>query len=405
MKIEVIFQKAAILFKYSSIVYLFIAIFYFMSLPTGGDEFLFLSDLQLIKEVGWFDAIAKNVSIPYMLLAYPLSLVLPDFMALKVVNLLLLVLLFFYLNYDKKANSNSMNYYLFFFISTVGYFYFGTNDCLFFLSLIVFLNEVNNVTIDKEVKLNVALSALIIAFFTRELFIVYCPIVCIGIYVLYKKGCRFSKNSIFPLGILIFLLLLNIPSIQKNGRLSFDKKSPPEGYSVSWSQRQYLAQLMVNKGELRDRSHPSWEETQHYLNKNGKESLPDGILNGITFDYKLTIKEFFNDLAYTMTYSFRSLGLMLLVALFYWINGMRRNKKIRINYFVPFVTLLMIMIFSFIIISFVELRWLCPVFVMTIIYYSQLEKEEKVSRYLILANYVFLCLLALYGIFRIVNKI
>ena len=106
MKIEVIFQKAAILFKYSSIAYLFIAIFYFMSLPTGGDEFLFLSDLQLIKDLGWFDAIAKNVSIPYMLLAYPLSLIFPDFVALKVVNLLLLVLLFVYFNYDRKTYTN-----------------------------------------------------------------------------------------------------------------------------------------------------------------------------------------------------------------------------------------------------------------------------------------------------------
>ena len=79
--------------------------------------------------------------------------------------------------------------------------------------------------------------------------------------------------------------------------------------------------------------------------------------------------------------------------------------KIRINYFVPFATLLMIMVFSFIIISFVELRWLSPVFVMTIVYYSQLEQEQKISKYFILVNYVVLCFLTLYGMFKIFNKI
>ncbi len=405
MKIESIIQKTSIFFRYSAILYLFVGAFYFMNLPIGGDEFLFLSDLQLIKNTGWYNAIIQNVSIPYMLLTYPFSFILEDDVALRLVNTVLLLLLFLYFFYVGQVKFKSTYSYLFFFISTVGYFYFGTNDCLFFVSLIVFFNEVNNAVHKKNVQFDLALSGLIIAFFTRELFLVYLPIIIIGLYLMYNSGCRFSKKTLYPLGIFVFLLMLNIPSIEKNGTLSFDRKNPPEGINVSWSQRQYLAQLMVNKGELSNGQHPSWELTELYVDKNGKESLPNGILSGIAFDYRLTIKEFFKDFGYCMTYSFRSLGLMLLLTFFYWFRKMKQGKSIALYNFVPFATLTMLMIFSFIIISYVELRWLSAVFVMTIVYYSQMEQQHKISNYLILANYAVLFFLSFYGVFRILYKI
>jgi len=287
----------------------------------------------------------------------------------------------------------------------VGYFYIGTNDSLFFVALIIFLNEVNNAVNNKNKNFNLALSALIIAFFTRQLFIIYLPIIIIGLYILYKSGSKFTLKSLIPLVLLVMLILLNIPSLEKNGNLSFDKKSPPKGMGVTWSQLQYLAQLTVNNGALENRSHPSWEETAQYLKENGKESLPDGILNGITHDYELTIKEFFKDFWYSISYSFRSLGFMLLFTLGYWFMEIKKNKKIELKHFVPFATLTMLMIFSFIIISFVELRWLIAVFIVTIVYYSELESQNKISKYLIAANYIVLCLFSVYGIFRILYKL
>lgn len=403
MRIDKISEKSFTVFKYIVIVYLIVAFYYFMQLPKGGgDESLFILDLQLIKTAGWFQSIVKNISIPYMLLAYPLSLFMEDYWALRIVNLGLVALLSLYLYFIAKEKSKTI-YYIIFFISTVGYFYFGTNDCLFFVSLIVFFNETNNGVNGKKINLNLALTALIIAFFTRELFIVYLPIIILGLYILYKSGSRLIIKSFIPLGVFVLFLLLNLPSIENNGKLSFDKKEPPKEYGATWSQRQYLAQLMVNKGELDNFQHPSWEVTKAYLKKNGKESLPDGILKGVLFDYKLTIKEFFKDFAYSIIYSFRSLGFMLLFILFYWFR--QHNKKVEMKYFVPFSTLLMLMIFSLIIISYVELRWLSPVFVLTIIYYSQLEKKNEISKYFVLANTVVLCLLSVYGIFRIMNKI
>jgi hypothetical protein len=398
--------KSEIVFKYSTIVYLFVGLYYFITLPTGGgDESLFLSDLQLIKNSGWQEAIVKNISIPYMLLAYPLSLIMDDFLALRIVNIGLLVFLFFYLHYISKIKTKALYFYVLFFISTVGYFYFGTNDCLFFVCLIIFFNEVNNALNNKNISYNLALTTLVIAFFTRQLFLVYLPILFLGLYILYKSEYKFSVKTFFPIGFVILFIFLNIPSLEKNGSLSFDKKSPPEGLGVSWSQRQYLAQLMVNKGELANFQHPSWDQTKAYLENNGNESLPNGILNGITYDWQLTIKEFFKDLGYSFLYSFRSLGLMLLITLGYWIGQLNKNRKFELSYFVPISTLLMLMIFSFIIISYVELRWLSPVFFMTLVYYSQLEEQKNISKCLIFANTLVLCLFTVYGIFKIFNKI
>lgn len=403
---EKIALNAEILFKCSSIVYLFFGLYYFLNLPIGGgDESLFLSDLQLIKNIGWQEAIEKNISIPYMLLTYPLSLIVDDFLALRIVNVGLLVLLFLYFFYISEVKTKTLYYYFLFFISTVGYFYFGTNDCLFFVSLIVFFNEVNNAVNNKNINFNLALTSLVIAFFTRELFLVYLPIILLGLYILFRNKFKFSIRTFFPLGFIILFLILNLPSIEKNSSLSFDKKSPPKGLGVSWSQRQYLAQLMVNNGEIENFNHPSWEQTKAYIDKNGKSSLPDGILNGITFDYQMTFKEFFKDFGYSITYSGRALGLMLLITLGYWFRLLYKNRKVELIYFIPFSTLLMLMIFSFIIISFVELRWLAPVFMMTIVYYFQLVEQKKISKYFILANSLVLCLLCFYGMFRMVQKI
>lgn len=406
MKIDKITEKTGVAFKYIVIIYLFVGAYYFIYLPMGGgDESLFISDLQLLKNAGWYEAVEKNISIPYMVLVYPLSLIMEDYMALRVLNIGLVLVLFVYFYYVSKIKSKILFFYILFFISTVGYFYFGTNDCLFFVSLIVFFNEVNNAANDKNKNFNLALSVLIIAFFTRQLVLVYLPVIIMGLYILYKSGSRFNVKSIIPLGVFIMFLFLNIPSIEKNGNLSFDKKSPPEGLGVTWSQRQYLAQLMVNNGELENGQHPSWEETKKYLDKNGKESLPDGILKGITYNYRLTIKEFFKDFAYLMVCSFRSLGFMLLFTLGYWFERIKKNRTMELKQFVPFATLTMVLIFSFIIISYVELRWLSAVFVMTIVYYSELEQEGKILKYFILLNNLILCLFSIYGIIRILYKI
>ena len=282
-------------FKYLMFIYLFVGIYYFMNSSVGGDEVLFISDIELIKNMGWIEAIRKNISIPYMILSYPFSLFLKNYLALRIANIVLGIIFFIYVFREKKNETGLAFYYQLFFFSTLGMCYVATNDFIFDVSLIVFLNETYKKSQNKPSNINLALTALIIAFFTRQLFIVFLPIILISIYVYYKKGIKFNKYSFIPFLVFLIFSIANIPSITKNHTLSWDNKLPPSNVNSSWSQRQYLAQLLVNDNKLEDGKHPSWEETDNYLKIHGANSLPNGILNGMLFDVKLTIKEFFKN--------------------------------------------------------------------------------------------------------------
>lgn len=401
------FNKVQKLFMIFVLIYVSVATYFFISRPAGGgDEILFINDLQLIKENGWLKAIQKNVSIPYMILALPFFYFLENFIALRLVNIILLFVLFGYF-YKREIKDNVFFFsYLLFYISAAGFYYSGTNDALFFIALVIFFNEIHRCYNENDWSPNLAISALIIAVFTRELYLVYLPVIVLGLYLLLKKKYNFNQKSIIPIFLFLFLLTMNIPSLLKSGTLSYDRKSPPSSIEASWSQRQYLAQLKVNKGELENMQHPSWEETQNYLNIHGADSLPDGVIKGMTHDFKLTISEFFKDLWYIVIYHARSMGLMLIIPMLYWGWEMIQTKKMSLEkHFIPIITLIMIMIFSLIIISFVELRWLSTVFIMCVVYYNFLEKRKKISNLIIKSNLIFLCFVMTYGLVGLIDRL
>jgi hypothetical protein len=399
-----IIKYIRIVFIGFTVLYSIIATYYFLNKPSGGDESLFISDLELINNEGWIAAIKKSISIPYMGLVYYISIFIKNYLALRLVNVFLLAGLFFYFYKQKIKLSVSFYGYLLFFISTVGYFFFGTNDVLFFVGLIIFINEVNNLQKDKKWQGSLAFSALIIAFFTREFVMVYSPVILFCFYVIYKEKGWFRLRIEYPVGLLLLFLMLNIPSFMANGKISCDLKRPPVATNVTWSQRQYLAQLMVNKGELANYNHPSWEETDAYLMKYGEKSLPEGILEGLLLDVRLTVTEFFKDFYYCVVFGFRQLGFMVLVPFWLLAKDIYHSGKINAEMLIPISLILMIAIFSLIIISFVELRWLSPVFILSIVYYDNLQKKELISNCLVIINYAVLIIMSVYGSFTIMNR-
>jgi hypothetical protein len=161
---------------------------------------------------------------------------------------------------------------------------------------------------------------------------------------------------------------------------------------------------MVNEGSLPDQQHPSWEKTDAYLIANGENSLPENIIDGLFIDINLTVKEFFKELYSCIFYGFRQLGLILFIPLFFLIKDIYKTKKLNISMMIPICLLVMICIFSLIIISFMELRWLAPVFILTIVYFSDLQKEKIWNSNIIRANYFVLLFLSLYGIFSLWGK-
>ncbi|QBZ97910.1 hypothetical protein [Flavobacterium sangjuense] len=396
-----------LLFKIGALSYLAVSFFYFFFIAGagGGDESLFISDLVFIKTNGWIAAIEKSICIPYMLLAYPFSLIFEEHIALRFTNLILLLALVGYFFKVVKIKSANFYYYLAFYIATVAFFFVGTNDELFFIGVLIFMTEVFYFIENKKMNNEIlAFSGLIISFFTRELFYVYLPVIIFGFFFLYKNGFNFfTKKMILPLLLFCFFILVNIPSIKTNHKLSYDDKRPSSKIAT-WTQRQYLAQLMVNKDELPNFQHPSWEETEAYLKKNGPNSLPDGIITGMTFDYALTITEFFKDFYYSMFYGFRQLGLILLFPFFFIAMNFKKEKLLSAKFFIPYSLIAMISILSLIIISYVELRWYISVFLLAIVFYNYQQTKNNINSNFIFLNYFVLACFSLYGVYGLLHR-
>ncbi len=396
-----------VVFRICVVCYAILAIFYFLKRPMGsGDEALFIRDLQFIASEGWMAALKKGISIPYMLLVYPFAQVVEAYIALRLINILLFLGLLFYFYHCR--NLRSLNFYLLllFFYSTVGYFLFGINDTLFIVAMVIFFSETYFVLMSEEKERVTLLGiALVVAVFTRELFIVFLPVVLLSFYLLFRRKQIIHKSLLLP-GVVCFLfLLLNVPSLQENNTLSYDVKAPPESAQANWAQRQYYAQLLVNEGKLKNYNHPTWAETDTYLIKNGEDALPNGIVSGMLFDIGLTIKEFFKDLGYIGIFTTRQLGLVLPIMLIFGLREFFSKKKMTPHSYISVLVLSMILIFALIIISFVELRWLGSVFILAILSYSILEKEMKIPPFLSFVNYVFISCISLYGIYGFIQKL
>ncbi len=390
--------------KFFILVFFLIFMVYFSKSEAGsGDELVFLKDLELLK-INWFKAISSEIGLTYLPLAYIFSFFLKDYIALRVVNILLFVFLYIYFKKIGEIKNKMFDFYFLFF-SASGWFMLGTNDTLFIVSLTIFFNEVYKILENKEkTNHNLLLCSLIIAFFTRELIYIYIPIIIFSFILIHKKRVNVFLNIKIPLLLLCFFVILNIPSLINNHSFSYDNKKPPITARSNWSQRQYLAQLMVNNGQLENHQHPSWDQTDAYLNKNGANSLPNGLISGMLFDVKLTIKEFFKDFADVIFQSIRQTGFVVFInlcLLFYFIY----TKKTLDFIFLPLATFVMISIFSLIIISYVESRWLIPLYIMSFVYFSDLELNNKLHKLVPLFNSITLILVIIYGTFRVWNKL
>jgi hypothetical protein len=400
-KIQLGFISMAFIYFLISLCY-----FVFLSSVGGGDESLFIKDLIFIKTEGWFVAIEKGISIPYMLLVYPFSFFFKEYLAGRIVTLFLLIVLLFYYYKIVKIKAFYFYGYLFFFLGTSHYFFVGTNDALFFLGIVVFITEVYSFLENKKMNSQtLAFSGLVVSFFTRELVLVYLPILLLSIYFLYKEGFYFfNKKMIVPVLLFVVFIVFNIPSLSSKGKLSYDDKTPSSTVHVSWVQRQYLAQLLVNKGELRNFQHPSWEQTEDYLKKNGLGSLPNGIVECMSFDYSLTFKEFFKDFYYSMFFGFRQLGLILLFPFYFIVINFKKENILNRALYLPYSLICMLSVLSLIIISYIEARWYIAIFIVTIVFYNEHQMHKRINDNFIILNYLVLTFFSLYGIYSLLYR-
>ncbi len=379
------------------LIYTFLFIKRTMLLPIGGgDEGYFISDLEFFIQNGYVKSINKNISIPHTLIVYSFNLIIDNIaLSLRITNLLISVFictyLFLFFNKYYKDSSFYFLILILFFISTVGYFFFGTNDALFFLGLILFFIEGYKLFCVNPSNFVIMLFGLTLALTTRALFLLFLPgILFLFVLLKFRNVSNLKLVYLFVVPISI-LLLLNVPSLLNGNGLSYDDKKAPS--KVSWPQRQYLAQLWVNEGKLPHGQHPSWEETKFYLETNGDNSLPKSLSDGIFFDFKLTIIEFFKDLGSIFYFGFRQVGLVILFPLLFFIK--EKNNYNLSFWMIPITAYFTFFIFAFFIISYVEMRWLCTPMILLIVFFVSNTKKLSLIRSV---NLIFLDIMAIYGI-------
>jgi hypothetical protein len=369
-----------------------------------GDEGLMALYLDESKVRGYYWLIqAGNFSIPFSLLVYPLSLLVPSFVALRISSLIGVVFLFIYLNKVLDFKSVNFKNHLLFYLSS-GSFLLGTNDNLLFCLLTVFFTEVYFVLVKRQERIpRYALISVVTSLFTRQMAVIYLPVILAGLFLVYFRKKIFWKEYQAILITSLFWFGLNLPSIQANGFISFDNKDSESQLGMTWVQKQYLSQLSANEGRIPQFSHVTWEETYEYVQKNGQESLPRTSLEALVFDPILTLKEFIKDFSYMIYSGFRQCGLAVIFPILgIWHFVKSGNKGMG---YLSMSQLFLMLTISFIIISYIEIRWLAPVFLMGLIGLYESIRAKQAPVQLDLINQLTLLALSLYGSYRYVRLI
>lgn len=373
--------------------------------PGNGDEGLISLYLAEGTENGFQWLIQTgDFSVPYSLVVYPLSWIFPSYMALRIGGLLGLMFLYFYLNHRLKYKSQGFRNHLLFYLFS-GSFLLGTNDNLLFCLLTVFFTEVFLVLEKRQQRIPLyAWACVVTALFTREMTVIYIPVMLLGMYMAYYQKRILRKEFLAVLVTIVFWIGLNIPSLLYNQRLGFDNKNTNDQEEMTWVQRQYLSQRYANEGKIPQFQHVSWEETMEYIQQHGEESLPRTNLEALFFDFLFTLKEFVTDFIFTIYAGFRQSGL----AVFFPAIGFILYFKSRnpVYFFLASSQLLIMLIVSFLIISYVEIRWMSPVFIMGILGLEKaIQSQYRKLTYLDVSNQYILLALGLYGCWRYISLI
>jgi len=190
----------------------------------------------------------------------------------------------------------------------------------------------------------------------RPTFILALPFMLIMLFIILKNE-NFKFAFVRVLG-LFFLFLITIfifhyPSITEKKELSFINKNPKNG--MNWVQRNYLGLSKIKEGKLPIHRDAIWKETpfsevKSYLDENGKDSLPKGLIEFVQKDPLLYIGLLIYNFFTSLYELFRSFSFLIILPLIYI------YKKRRLNFSLFFY--LQILIVSAVCMTFLESRWL-----------------------------------------------
>lgn len=370
-----------------------------------GDEFIFVEEFSKNHTDSLNYLWLKDVCIPLIVLTIPLTLIFSKIMAIRVLNLILMSIYLLITIRTLKEYKIQFLFHSLFYFATVGFFFSATNDALYSLSLALFFILSQHLLENGKKLVALAALSLILAIFTRYIIIIFSPVIIFFLYRQYQKDKEsFRRFYKIFLILLIPFLTINMGSIAHQGKISYTVKDRlQDQHGVTWAQRQYLSQILVNAGELEFAQHSSWEDTRKYLDEKGSDALPKSSLTSWLFDLELTFKEFFKDFSLTIFYGFRQIGIVIFLILFLPLYNWLKKKNLSESV-IPLSIIYLIAVFSFIIISNVELRWLSSGFLLGIWYFSKLLSIKKWSKVFQTINSSVLILLSLYGSFGLILR-
>ncbi|WP_165453911.1 glycosyltransferase family 39 protein [Hyunsoonleella flava] len=186
----------------------------------------------------------------------------------------------------------------------------------------------------------------------------------------------------FKVGItaLIIGFCLHAPSLISNKTLSSINKDPENG--LTWAQLNYVSQIYIYEEKIPEHSRISWEELQDYIDKNGSEHLPKTFIESVTFNWGFSIREFFNELWFTLHsifFRFFGLGLFVILAFSFYMLKSRKalndNLKFSKSFFLFFWSYTFLL--CFVVLTSLEIRWYTSFVFLGILFFHKLLEDFK----------------------------
>lgn len=335
-----------------------------------GDETKYMGDLLTAKSSGISNAISNGTSIPYLIITYFLDYLLNNpLYSLRATSLLCGIVMFviliifnsrkIHIGRHLKISIYLWLIYLFVIQATI---FVGVNDIL--LDLFGTFLFITCFSRFKKPETKLILTGLFLALMlaTRKMAITYI-IVLVLLYlsiIIYYKGNLFNIRNLVVIAVsfTFFLLSINFYPLLNDNKFSFDDKIL-QG-KVNWAQWDYHNSILIDQGKQNRFQHVNIKETEKYLIQNGPASLPTTFAQMIWFNEKLTMKEFFIDVAIAFKYIFRQTGLIVFAFSIFLVDRIRKIRKIKSVKTTDFIYLFSasyFFIICFIVIANVQARW------------------------------------------------
>jgi hypothetical protein len=368
-------KKLLVLSAVSSIIYVVLRSETFMRLYVPyGDERSFLEAFKNIKTNGFLaEWMNGSISPSFYIISYPFALWFENpLYGFRLVSLIctILTLILLYNFAKNKLQLKGVFLYssLILILNFLGYriFWQGINDDFLHLLIVYSVLLLYNIKKLKKTK-HIALLGIIIG--TRISAFIVLP----GYIFFFYKDFK----TAFKVGILALLVgvALHAPSLFANKTLSDVNKDPKNG--LTWAQLNYVSQIYIYEGKIPEHSRLHWDELQSYIDINGSEHLPKTFIESITFNWGYSIKEFFNDLWYSIhSIFFRFFGLGIFVILAFSFYMLKKGKDLKEHlvftksFFLFFWCYTFLL--CFVVLTSLEIRWYTAFIFLGILFFHQL---------------------------------